>query len=104
MGQPRLAPGKSRYTVSLTTANVDRFRKLTKQIGLPNNIMSMLCDDAIRETSDLYAKMVRDRQYTTQDFFRYLGEKVGELFEEEVKESATVRQTRNKDTQQKLGS
>lgn len=47
-----LPQGKQRYSVSLTTANVDRFRALLDHFSLPSSAMSTALDESLAHLSD----------------------------------------------------
>lgn len=73
---------KSRYSVTLTTDNVKRFQTVAKKLGMPQNIMSLACDDTIREMAAIFEKMAKSGIVTNVEFFKLLGQHMEDLFKE----------------------
>lgn len=90
-----IAEGKRRFTVSLTASNVERFQKLAKQFKMPPNQMSITCDDAIREISEMMQAANDAGTFTIKDVFAFMGKQMELLLEEERANNAKVRQKRN---------
>lgn len=90
-----IAKGKRRHQVTLTTANVERFQSLVKNVGLPSGTMSALCDDAIKGMSDILAEAKERGSLGMEDIFRLMGKQVELLMEEERRENETLQQKRN---------
>lgn len=90
-----ISANKTRYTMALTTTNVQRFQKAAKQLGMPLNVMSLVCDDTIRETAEIFEKMASKGTVKPLDFFRLLGERMFDLFEEGKDEGDALRQARD---------
>ena len=74
--------GKKRYPLTLTIANVDRFRALSKTLGMPPSVMSQALDDAL---GNITASMeqFRDRhaasgKLTIGDLFEVVGQQLNE--------------------------
>lgn len=95
MAKSTLGKGKRRYTLSLTVANVEKFQTLAKQFGMPNNQMSLACDDAIREMAELFQTAQTQGKYTIQDLFKLIGQQMELLMVEERRDNATLRQERH---------
>lgn len=87
MAKIKLAPGKKRYSVSLTEKNVDRFQALCKEFNMPAKTMSNVCDDAIMEVSKVFQTAKEQGKFDIQDIFRLMGQQVELLMEEERKEA-----------------
>lgn len=88
MARVWLAPGKKRYSVTLTESKVDRFRSLCSDVGLPPSSMSALCDDAISGMSDVLQTAKDQGTIGLKDIFRLMGSQIELMMEEERKESA----------------
>lgn len=86
MARVWLAPGKKRYSVTLTESKVDRFRSLCSDVGLPPSSMSALCDDAISGMSDVLQTAKDQGTIGLKDIFRLMGKQVELLMEEERRE------------------
>jgi len=86
MAKSSLAPGKRRYSLSLTVSNVDEFQKLAKEFGMPQNQMSITCDDAIREISGLFQLAKSQGKFTVKDLFTLMGQQMELAINEERSE------------------
>lgn len=74
--------GKKRYPLTLTIANVDRFRALSKTLGMPPAVMSQALDDALRNIT-ASMESFRDRHaskgnLTIGDLFEVVGQQLNE--------------------------
>jgi phosphosulfolactate synthase (CoM biosynthesis protein A) len=83
MATPQLAPGKKRYSVTLTQANVDRFQNLAKSLGLPSTAMSNIFDLAIVETTNLLQTLKDKGTLTISDLMKFSGQQLELIIEEE---------------------
>lgn len=85
MGTPVLAPGKKRYSVTLTQANVDRFQTLLKQTGMAGSI-STICDSAIESTASQLQIFKDKGTIRIGDLFGLIGQQM-DLIEDERREN-----------------
>lgn len=88
MARVWLAPGKKRYSVTLTEAKVERFRSLCVAVGLPSSSMSALCDDSISGMSDVLQTAKDKGTIGLGDIFKLMGSQIEMMIEEERKENA----------------
>lgn len=86
MAQPQLAPGKKRYSVSLSQANVERFQALCKDFGMPSNTMSNALDETITGLCEMFNEAKERGTMNLEDIFRLMGRKAQLLIDEERKE------------------
>lgn len=87
MAKVQLAPGKKRYSLSLTEKNVDRFQALCKEFKMPAKTMSNVCDDAIMEVSRVFQTAKEQGKFSIEDIFKLMGRQIELLMEEEKKEA-----------------
>lgn len=102
----RIAPGKKRYALTLTVANVDRFRKLLNEMSLPASVMSSALDDALVSLTDTMERLRACHEDTGRitmgDMFRAIGEQLNEGVPEheewkpKPKKSAPAKKSRSK--------
>lgn len=95
MGTPKLAPGKRRYSVSLTESVVNRFQALCHDFGMPPVTMSNVCNDALHEVSELFATAKSQGKFDLDDIFRLMGKQVQLLMDEERRESEALHKKRD---------
>lgn len=82
MGIPK---DKHRYNVTLTPANVERFRQLCKDLGLPAGTMSAAIDDLLRNLGDMFQAAKDQGKFSMSDLFALMGKQLGEIEEEDKK-------------------
>lgn len=87
MTTPRLAPGKKRYSVSLTSARVEKFQALCREFGMPSNTMSNAFDDLLRDLADVFQEAKERGTMNISDIFRLMGRQMELIMEEERKEA-----------------
>lgn len=75
---------KRRYAVTLTPSVVDRFQGLAKRMKLPPSAMSELCEDSIRNVSDVFQDALDRGSMELSDLFKVMGKQM-ELIEEDKK-------------------
>lgn len=101
MAQPTLGPGKRRYSLSLTSARVDRFKNVCKRLGLPAATMSNALDDVLDVLSETFEMAIDKKQMKISDLINLMGKHIGEIEElEEAKivpeqKRRTVRKSKN---------
>lgn len=74
---------RKRYMFTLTTENVEKFQKMVKDAGLPNSTLSSAIDDFIRDIIPIMERATSAGKITVVDLFRYMGEQVQSIIEEE---------------------
>lgn len=100
--------GKARYTVALTISNVERFRSLARDLGMPSSSMNLALDDSLVELAALF-QQVKDQggKFGVGDLVKLMASKVAESLEiMEVKNDAKTvakptKQKRNIDNRRK---
>lgn len=83
---------KKRYQVTLTEEKVERFQAVAKQMGMPQNILSVTCDEAITQTLELFEVAAKKGKITLSDVFRQIAEmtKEGGNDEKSAQKAKTV--------------
>jgi hypothetical protein len=71
-----ISKNKRRYSVTLTTASVDRFQGLCKQLGYPSTAMSNILDKSLDEVSDTFQMALEKGTITIEDLKRVSGQKI----------------------------
>lgn len=89
---PNIPEGRQRYSVTLTAANVGRFRSLCRSIKLPSTTMSALCDDAISGMCEVLQTAKDQGTIGLNDIFRLMGKTMELAIEEERRERATYKE------------
>lgn len=98
MAKPWLGPGKKRYSITLTEANVVRFQALCDEIGLPKTTLSSACDDVVKNLTAQWEIVAERRRkggtYGIADLMSLIGVQLGNLLEP-GKEKKSEGQKRN---------
>lgn len=89
---PNIPEGRQRYSVTLTTANVDRFRSLCRSIKFPSTTMSALCDDAISGMCEVLQTAKDQGTIGLNDIFRLMGKQMELAIQEERKDIADYKE------------
>lgn len=100
---PTLGPGRKRYSITMTQANVERFQSLCRTVGLPATTLSRVCDDAVVEVSNIFDTALQQGKFDLQDIFRIMGKQVELLIEEERKENALHKERLASAPRQEMG-
>lgn len=79
----KLAPGKKRISITFTEANVERFQKLTKKMGLALTL-SNLCDQAVESTTNELQILFDKGTIKMSDIFNLIGRQM-DLIQEDNK-------------------
>lgn len=76
--------GKGRYTVTLTTANVERFRALARELGMPASSMNLALDDSLAELANMF-QTVKDQggKFGVGDLVKLMASKVADALDDE---------------------
>lgn len=90
-----IGKGKRRYSVTLTPANVDRFKAACAKLGLPESTLSRCCDDIIRDTCGIFEEAIRKGNIGIEDLFRVMGQQMELIIQEERKEAENARSARS---------
>lgn len=99
MSKPHLAPGKKRYSVSLTQKRVERFQSLCREFGLPPSTMSGALDDTLQGLGDMFQDAKDRGTMNMSDLFRLMGKQFDLMIEEERSEK-NVREKRKETPKQ----
>lgn len=73
---------KKRYWLSLTSETVAEFQNITKSMGMPQGIMSTVCDQAISEILKVLKKAQSKGTLTITDLFTMMGEHLENIQQE----------------------
>jgi hypothetical protein len=73
---------KKGYLVTLTPANVDRFKGCCRTLGLPPVTMSNLFDDTLKSVSETFEMAINKGSIEISDLFRVMGQQM-KLIEED---------------------
>jgi alcohol dehydrogenase class IV len=65
-----------RYQLSLTQENVDKFRELSRKIGMPDRFLSTSVDAYIGEMDKMMEKALAKGKITISDMFMQMGESI----------------------------
>lgn len=84
---------KSRHMLTLTTENVEKFRKITCDAGLPSSTLSHAVDDFIRDIIPIMERATSGGKFTVVDMFRVMGEQVQSIIEEEKRDAEKRKET-----------
>ena len=91
----RVAAGRRRYQVTLTESRVTQFQEVAKALGMPQSIMSTVCDDAISQVLKVFMKAKEKGTFTFTDLFTMVGEQIEEINSEEVKHEDKEKRNKN---------
>lgn len=91
MSTVRIPEGKKRYAVTLSIDTVEKYRALSKSLGMPITSMSALCEDAISQVTATMAQFAERHKtkgkLSMVDLVQVIGQQLEEL-EKEEKEHA----------------
>ncbi len=91
MSTVRIPEGKKRYAVTLSIDTVEKYRALSKSLGMPITSMSALCEDAISQVTVTMAQFAERHKtkgkLSMVDLVQVIGQQLEEL-EKEEKEHA----------------
>lgn len=91
MSTVRIPEGKKRYAVTLSIDTVEKYRALSKSLGMPITSMSALCEDAISQVTATMAQFAERHKtkgkFSMVDLVQVIGQQLEEL-EKEEKEHA----------------
>lgn len=92
MSTVRIPEGKKRYAVTLSIDTVEKYRALSKSLGMPITSMSALCEDAISQVTATMAQFAERHKtrgkLSMVDLVQVIGQQLEELEKEEEKERA----------------
>lgn len=67
---------KKRYQLSLEEENVIEFQKVAASLGFNKNVMSAICNEAIKKTCAIFKKAKEKNGFTMIDLFSMVGEEM----------------------------
>ena len=79
---------KKRFMLTLSQEPYDEMQKIVKEMGLPQNTISLICDDAIAGVLKVFKQAIAKGKFTITDLFTMMGEVVQNVTEEEKKNEA----------------
>lgn len=100
MAAPNVGPGKKRYTVTLTAANVERYQALLKQTGLAGSV-SGLCDAAIASTVEQLQVVKATGTIKLSDVFNLIGKQMDLIVDEGRKTDVSEKREEKKPSRRK---
>jgi hypothetical protein len=84
-----LSNGKRRYNVSLNPEVVKRFQTLARELGMPPVVMSLICEDALKQSATVFQIQKSKGKFSFGDLLRLQGQQL-DLMENEEKEKKNV--------------
>lgn len=85
---------KKRYSLSLDQEIVEQFKTAAKALNMPSGMMSAICNETIKETTELLRQAKIKGKLTITDMFMMLGKQIENINEEEKKNAEPTPKTK----------